>query len=200
MRGVKRHFGAIWHNTAWIKMLMTKIIVLFDMVKIHCAFNPIGRMSVEFDFGDLFLDAGSELLAEPGNLFSIFFASLPEDSYRLGETDDPRGIFCPRPHPPFLMASVEERLEIRAFADVEGPDTLRTVDLVGRDREQVHAQIVNVDLQLAEYLYRIRMDKDIFFSGHSCYLLDGLDRPDLVVRLHDRDQGRPRGYCILEKI
>ena len=86
---------------------------------------------------------------------------------------------------------MDERPDVRAPPDIKRPDPFGTVNLMGRDRQQVDAELVNVDLDLAERLDRVGMDKDTLVMGDPDDVLDGLNGPDLVVGVHDRNEGRP---------
>ena len=66
--------------------------------------------------------------------------------------------------------------------------------------QEVDAQLVHAEVELAERLDRVGMDEHALLVGDADDLGDGLDGPDLVVGVHDRDEGGPGGHGVAEKI
>mmetsp|Transcript_22438 Transcript_22438/g.47403 ORF Transcript_22438/g.47403 Transcript_22438/m.47403 type:complete len:465 (-) Transcript_22438:1744-3138(-) len=96
----------------------------------------------------------------------------------------------PRPKAAFLPAPREDRLEADAGAPphVEGPDPLRSVDLVGGHGHQIDLVLVDVDRHLSEHLCRVAVKDDLSAPAEFSDLPEGLEGPDLVVDGHDTDQ------------
>src|SRR4029078_8531002 len=89
--------------------------------------------------------------------------------------------------PIHLRADPPARL---ASADVERADALRAVHLVRGDARKVDVHLLYVERHLADALNRVGVEEDPARPGDLADLLDRLDRPDLVVREHDRDEDR----------
>ena len=87
------------------------------------------------------------------------------------------------------MAAEHERLELRTAAQIEDADALGGVELVSRDREHVHGNLLDVDRNLARDLDGVRMHRGAVFLGDFGDLLDGEDDARLVVRPHHGDEG-----------
>ncbi len=75
-----------------------------------------------------------------------------------------------------------------AFPDVERTDSLGTVDLMGCKRHEVNAHGLYIDRDLADTLCGIAMKEDTSRFGDFADLRDRINRPDFVIRQHDRDQ------------
>ncbi len=97
------------------------------------------------------------------------------------------------PAPRLVPGTVHEGLEPRTAPDVEGADSLGRVELVPRDREEVHTEVVNPRRDLPGALRGVGVHEHAGRAGDGSDLLDGLDRPDLVVGVHDADEDGARG-------
>ena len=91
--------------------------------------------------------------------------------------------------PELLTPTVQNRLERGPLPNIEQAGALGTTELVGGDREEVHTEVLDIDLGGAEGLHRIAMDQDV-----GLVLFDGrgdsrnvLDHSGLVVEVHHRD-------------
>ena len=81
--------------------------------------------------------------------------------------------------------------DVGPVAEVERADALGTLELVGAHREEVDAEGGHVDLQVRRSLDRVDREQDAAMRMDAVRDLgDRLDRADLVVRQHDRDQDR----------
>src|SRR5438105_2874885 len=98
----------------------------------------------------------------------------------------------PARRPAFVLGSVDQRLERCPGPDVERADSFRGVQLVAGQREQVDPQFVDGRPDFADRLRGIGVHRDPALSRERRDLLDRLERPDLVVGVHDADQDRTR--------
>ena len=105
--------------------------------------------------------------------------------YRLAEADDAGDIFGARSHPPLVVAAVSERLYFRAAADIECPRSLGPVYLVRRNRYQVGAQLIHLDVGLSQSLHRVHVEGKAALPGQLADLRHRLDSSGLVVGVHD---------------
>ena len=106
----------------------------------------------------------------------------------FAEADDSGDVFGAGAALAFVGAAEEERLDLGSAADVEGADSLGRVHLVAGDGEQVAADLLHVDGELAGCLDGVGVEIDVGFGGDLADLFDGLDRAGLVVGHHDADE------------
>ncbi len=112
------------------------------------------------------------------------------DLARLPEADDLEDVLRPGAPPGLVRGAVEEAGELDAGADEERPDALRRVELVPGQREEVDAEDPDVDGHLPDRLRGVGVDEDALLVREAGDLREVLDRPDLVVGVHDRDEDR----------
>ena len=75
-----------------------------------------------------------------------------------------------------------------AAANVQRADSLRPVELVAGEREDVDVVGDDVDGNLAAGLHRVGVEEDVALVAEFADLADGLDDADLVVGVHDADE------------
>src|SRR5271169_3819209 len=91
-----------------------------------------------------------------------------------------------------MAPAIEHRLKHRSLADVERAHTLRPVNLVAGDGEQVASDIVDIDRNLSRRWYGVSVEENAGFGGNSSNLRDGLHDAGLIVGEHNGDQLRVR--------
>jgi len=72
------------------------------------------------------------------------------------------------------------------------PTPFGRVELVARDREEIDAELVDLRRDLADRLGGVGVEQDAALAGDGAHGLNRLDRPDLVVRVHDAHEDRSR--------
>src|SRR3954452_8785327 len=83
------------------------------------------------------------------------------------------------------------REDMGAVSDVEGTDALRALELMRAERHQIGAERLDVELDIWRRLDRIDVEHDAFPSPDTRRDLgDRLERSDLVIGEHDRDEDR----------
>jgi hypothetical protein len=87
-----------------------------------------------------------------------------------------------------VLAAVLDGDHLGAFPDVQPGHALGPVNLVGRERQHVDVEGVEIDGRLPEGLHRVHVERDPVLAGDRPDLPRGLDGPDLGVGVHDRDQ------------
>ncbi len=97
-----------------------------------------------------------------------------------------------------VLAAREDRRDARAALDPEGAGTLRTVELVRRERQQVSAEGAHVHGNLGDRLHGIGVEERATRVRDARQVGDRLHRADLVVGVHDRDERRLVGHRRLE--
>ena len=95
-----------------------------------------------------------------------------------------------------VAAAEEDRLEDRAFPDVQCSDTLRAVDLVSAQSEQVNTELLHVGRDLAGALDTVGVERNPGVAGQPRDPGNGLNRAQLVVGVHDGDQHGFRAQCL----
>ena len=90
--------------------------------------------------------------------------------------------------PALLLAAVHERDDPRPLPDVQQPHPLGPVELVGRGAQEIDVELIRRKREMAEGLDGVGMETDAPLAGEPADLGDRLDRPDLVVGVHDGDE------------
>ena len=85
---------------------------------------------------------------------------------------------------------MDQRFQPHASAQEQGAHALGGIELVPRDREKVHAEVVDIHADLADRLGRIGMHERAVRLDDPRDLADGLHRADFIVGVHDADDGR----------
>ena len=83
--------------------------------------------------------------------------------------------------------------QTRPIAYVENADPFGRVELVSRQREQIHVQIIYLQIELSPGLNGIGVEGNPAGSGNPADFSDRLYGAYLVVRIHHRDQHRLSG-------
>src|SRR5205823_1317066 len=118
---------------------------------------------------------------------------LLADLRRPPEAHDERHRQRPRAHAALVPATVDHGREPHArplAPHVERAHTLGAVDQMRRAREEVDAHCLRVHRDLADRLGGVRVEDDPLLFRELPDRGDVLDRADLVVREHDRDEDR----------
>ena len=103
---------------------------------------------------------------------------------------DPRNIFRTGTHAVLLPTAQDLRFQFCLFGYVKQPDSLRPVEFVCADAQQVNAHLLGMDHAVTKALHRIHVEKDlrIFPLEQLSDVLNRLHGTDLVIRMHHRDQ------------
>jgi hypothetical protein len=108
-----------------------------------------------------------------------------------GQADRTGDVLGAGPAMALLRAALLLREDVRPVADVQDADALRPLELVGAHRDEIRIERPEVEVDVRRGLDRIDMQQDALLVSHvGRDLGDRLDRADLVVGEHDRDQDR----------
>ena len=88
-----------------------------------------------------------------------------------------------------VLAAGHGRHQARAPADPQRAGSFRAVELVRRERQQIHAKRAHVDRDLSHRLHRVGVEEGAVLVRDRREVGDRLDRADLVVGVHHRDDG-----------
>ena len=108
------------------------------------------------------------------------------------QTDDSRQILRSRASRAFVTASVEQWLKERPAADVQRTRSLRPVQFVAGDGQQLASNLLHVDGNLPCRLYCVRVKQNAAFLSDLSDLHNRLHDAGFIVGHHDRDQARVR--------
>ena len=87
-----------------------------------------------------------------------------------------------------------ERTGFGPFADIWWPRSFRAAELMPAGRKQVDMALLHINGKLPVNLDGIRMKKNVMSGRNLTNFPDRLDRSDLIVSIHDRNQNRVRPY------
>ena len=106
----------------------------------------------------------------------------------FAEANDSGNVFGAGAAVAFVMAAVKLRSERRAGADVERADALGAINFVRGDGEQIHAEVIHVERELAGGLHGVAVEVHIRFGGDAADFFDGLNRAEFIVCVHHADE------------
>ena len=94
--------------------------------------------------------------------------------------------------PGLLAASLDDGMDSGVVRADQGARTLGAIDLVGGDRDRVDAERLHVDLDLAQSLHGVDVDRSVrcLAADDPREFADGEDAAELIVRKHLRHQDR----------
>ena len=143
-------------------------------------------------------DRSLELVTQHPDARPLLRDALAGQRRRPAQAHDARGVLRSWPAVALVMAPVKERLQNRPLAYVERAHPLRPVQFVRGKREQIHAELFDVHGNFAHGLHGVRVEIDVALARHEADFLEGLDGPELVVRVHHGDEHSVGLDCPLE--
>ncbi len=137
-------------------------------------------------------------MAEPLRLLSHLGAG---DRRRAAEPDAKRRRQSAGAQAPLLPAAIDQRQQPypRPAPDEERADSLRPVNLVAGNRQQVDLHRLDIERDLAKGLRRIGVEQHAPGAAQRADFGEWLDDPDLVVRGHHRHEERALGQRLFER-
>jgi hypothetical protein len=108
---------------------------------------------------------------------------------RGGEAGDRRDVEGAAADVALLPAAVDERAHGQVTAYDERADAVGATDLVTGEGQRVDARGGEVDRHLPERLHGVGVHGDLVLGRQGHHLVERLERADLVVGPHHRDQG-----------
>jgi hypothetical protein len=158
--------------------------------------QPARLGPVERDPGHVLPEARQQPAPQARQPRGFGLALCPTDGEGAAQPDAQGDRQRPRPEPLLVAAAMEQRFQpdarprAPAPPDVEEAHPLRSVDLVGGAREQVDADVLDVERDLAERLGGVGVEQHVALRTDLADGGQGLERADLAVRGHHRDQDR----------
>ena len=117
-------------------------------------------LSIYLRASDRFQDRLLKAVPQPFCLAGIGAEKGGGDFGGFSHRNDGRNILRASAACAFLTAA-KPRREARAFVDVKGSDTFRTMEFVSRHRKKLHAELANIERELADSLHRIHVQGDL---------------------------------------
>ncbi len=139
---------------------------------------------------DRFQDTSLELVSEIRQSFLLgceVFSGLP---HRFREPHDSRDVLRTWAARSLLTTPTEYTTKLGPPPNVERADSLGSMKFVSRKGEQIYAESLDVDANLAAALHRVAVEIGSDIVSTFRKLVDRLDHSRLVVRHHDRDEQR----------
>eukprot|EP00322_Chrysochromulina_rotalis_P023554 CAMPEP_0115840386 /NCGR_PEP_ID=MMETSP0287-20121206/6743_1 /TAXON_ID=412157 /ORGANISM="Chrysochromulina rotalis, Strain UIO044" /LENGTH=366 /DNA_ID=CAMNT_0003293993 /DNA_START=134 /DNA_END=1235 /DNA_ORIENTATION=+ len=147
--------------------------------------------AIHFDVWDRVDNAVMQALGEASDVREVTLHLAPRDLARRAKPRHQRVRQRPRTEAALLAAPREDRLEAhtRPAAHIECADALWAVELVGGDGHEVDAELLHVHRDLSHRLRRVDVQEDLSRAAEPADLGDRLYHANLVVDVHDRDEG-----------
>ena len=95
----------------------------------------------------------------------------------FAETDDAGNVLRSRPARALVASAIEHGLQDGSLAHIQRAHSLRSMNLVSGNREQIAADALYVDGDLPRRLHGVRVEIDIGFGGNLADLFDGCSTP-----------------------
>ena len=138
------------------------------------------------------LDGGGHGDAQRRNSTHVLGEAFARQPGRFAESDDAGHVQGARAQAALVSAAVDERRQgdLRPRPDIERANALRPIHLVCAQRGEVDVHGDDVKGHASDALHGVAMKQHAALPAEGAYLGNGLQRADLVVREHDRDQRR----------
>ena len=137
-----------------------------------------------------FFQPRNQLIPQRGNPHPFAVAIGHRFLQRRAQPDDARKIFRTRAFAAFLRAAFDEADKRVYFTEIQSAHSLGPVKFMRGKGQRVDTFRLYVDIEMPRRLYRVRMEGHAARPTNPSDLADRLNRPDLVIRIHDRDKRR----------
>src|SRR5882762_7483615 len=147
--------------------------------------------TIDKDLVELGFEARAQPVAQRAHLLGLLRHFLLGQFAGLAEADDAGNVQRARTHASLVAAAIDNggKLNARvATANVKSTDSLRPIDLVAGDGEQVDIVLLDVDWDFANRLHTIDREDNAVFLGNLSDFRHGIDDANLIVGIHDGDQ------------
>ncbi len=157
--------------------------------KTECVGNPLRGTAVDTHPGDLG-QALTKKIAQPLYFNHLFFEHLCRQGKGSAHSCDLMRRQCPGAQATFVASpmNLSEHTLLRARTDVQGANALGPIDLVCRERHQIHRELAEVNRQLASALCSVDMQQRPVPTYTPADFGDVVDGTQFVIDQHQRDQ------------
>jgi len=149
-------------------------------------------VAVEHQAGHGVGEAPLQVVAQGGEVPRGLRQRFARQPRRLAKADYLRHVLGAGPQAVLLVGAEQNRFDGSAVSHVERTDALGSIELVAGERQQVDAERIDVERDLAGRLGRVGMHQAAVGARQPGDLGDRLEGADLVVGVHHRDQCRVR--------
>ena len=146
------------------------------------------QRTIELDRWILILESLPQLIPQGSEMRLATLLILQRQFRCCSHAHDQRHRQGSRTQPLFLASAPLQGLQRCALSDDQSADAFRTVELVSAETDQITAQLLCPQRQVAVGLGRIGMHGDALTGADGAQLLDRLDHPDLIVGHHHAHQ------------
>ena len=129
-----------------------------------------------------------ETIAKSGDARGVGSERMTRKLGGFSESNDAGDIFRARAEAALMMSAVNERIEARAGADIERANTFGSVEFVAGNREEIHAERIDIHGNFSGGLDRVGVKNNFVFAGDAGDFRDRLDRTEFVIGVHDGNQ------------
>src|SRR5258705_8362956 len=151
------------------------------------------RGTIDKDLVELGFEARTQPVTQRAHLLGLLRHFLLGQFAGLAEADDTGNIQRAGTHTALVAAAIDNGGKLNAWvatANIEGTDSLRPIDLVAGDREQVDVVLLDVDWNFANSLHTIDGENNAVFLGDLADFRHRIDDANLIVGIHDGNQNR----------
>ncbi len=157
--------------------------------EVQVEINPPLGAAVQADIAlASLIDVALKPLSQRADTLGVFIHHLSAEPDRFAEAYDARHVLRAGADSALLPSAPCPRDELDPLADVERADPFRSVNLVRRRAGEIGTDFANRQRQLAERLYRIRVEQRPGLMRGLRQLPNGLNGADFVVDVHHADQ------------
>ena len=155
--------------------------------EVHISGKPAFRVSVQRGVRDLpeTVDQAVAHFRQMGPVLLHLFGRFPKG---LSHRRDAGHIFRSGALSALLCPAFDQVRQAHALLREQEPDAFRAVELMPGGRQQIDIVIPDVHRDMPDCLDRVRMEEHLLLPAYGSDLPYGLDRTDLIVRVHDRHQ------------
>src|SRR5690606_22825804 len=114
--------------------------------------KAIDRIASEVQPGHLTLEKREQLSRQLSHSLPRLVETAGGDCARCAQSDDECDIFSAGPNPVLLPRSHNKRRQLNAFADIKRADSFRSIELMSCNGQQIDAQLLDADRDLAHGL------------------------------------------------
>src|SRR5262249_52463356 len=138
-----------------------------------------------------------ETLAQTAQAYALFGPQLLGQLTGFTKAHNARDVERARTDPALVPTTIEQGPYADTpgtrFADIERPHTLRAVELMARERHEIHVQVIDITGDFPYALHRIAVEQHPVFVGNGTNGRQWPHGADFAIHVHDGDKSSVRG-------